>query len=419
MTTHSSLNLNRIKSLVIFAVTCLVHSAACLATDPDHAAGATVRVREVLPDAYFRSVYYEIDDDVERSDYFYRFRVVSDFGYFDVASLSMLQIRLYEILTISEVMPQLRRSGFSLDRAPPGRRGVSGEAVADILSNPLGTAGQLLGNLRYNLEETFVERSAAENRDLVELKKAATNDPGPHKRSAAAQLGVDVYSSNRRLQGVLDILAEARSSGKLRQSVAPAQTQLISPPPFGSGALDARLRSQLKNSSAAEINEYVDARLQSFNVGAADRIGLLTHQSYTPRSRLYLSAYLAQFAKAKDLHNMVRAAVSATTETDALAFTNLTRMAAFLHLNGNRIRQIIMRHNFPILLTVDNELVLALPVDYFDWSDNSAGLVQELEELAQAESAVAVSIVIAGSVSDGAKTELDARKIQIQEHYSF
>jgi len=413
-----SFNLTLVKSLLIFAAICLVHPGVCLATDRGQTT-STVKVHDVLSDAYFRSVYYEIADDVERSDYFYRFRVISDFGSFDVSSVSMLQIRLYEILTISEVMQQLRRSGLSLDRAPPGRRGVGGESVADILSNPLGTAGQLLGNLRYNLEETFVEQPVVEHRGLVDRNKEATNDPGPHKRSAAAQLGVDVYSSNRRLQGVLDVLAEARSSGKLRQSVVPAQTRLISPPPFGSGALDTRLRSQLKNSSAAEINEYIDARLQSFKVGAAERIGLLTHQSYTPRSRLYFTAYLAQFSKAKDLHNMVRAAVSATTETDALAFTNLARMAAFLHLKGNPIRQIVMRHNFPILLTAQSELVLALPIDYFDWSDNSAGLVKELDGLRQAESAVAVSIVIAGSVSERAKAELDARRIQIQEYYSF
>jgi hypothetical protein len=78
-----------------------------------------------------------------------------------------------------------------------------------------------------------------------------------------------------------------------------------------------------------------------------------------------------------------------------------------------------MHHHFPILLTVHDELVLALPIDYFDWSDDSAGLAKELDGLRQAKSALAVSIVIAGSVSEEAKAELDALRIQVQEHYSF
>lgn len=405
--------------VLLLAVLGSSYAISSAATEADELALSGVKARDVLPPAYFRSVYYEIEDDVARSEYFYRFRIDSDYGTFEVSSLTMLQIRLHEIATIADIMPQLSKSGFSLDRAPPGRRGVGGDSVAGILSDPLGTAGQLMGNLTYNLEETFTARPVTKAAATIAATPSVDKDPGPHKRSAAAQLGVDVYSSNGKLQTVLDILADIRSAGKQRQTVAPAQTALIAPPQFGSGVLDARLRSQLKNSSAAEINEDVDRRLQSFGIDTADRIGLLTHQNYTPRTRLYFAAYLKQFAKAENLRGMVAAAVSATTETDALAFVNLARMAAFLSLNGNKIARIITRHGFPVLLTTENDLVVALPIDYFDWTEKNRLLVAELDELKQEVAANSAAIIVAGRISDKAWEELALREVPSQANYSF
>ena len=404
-----------LRSYAIAAAAALALSASAETTP----SGTTVEARDILPPVYFRTVHYDIEDEVTRLPFFYEFTVTSDFGTYRISSLAMLDIRLHEILTLAEIAPQLRGKNLSIDRAPGGRRGVGGDSVADIISDPLGTAGALIENLRTNFEETFIDPFEDQRQAIDEPIDAFEVDPGPHKRSAAAQIGVDVYSSNAELQRALDALADARSAGRLRQSVAPTQTLLVSPKPFGSGVLDARLRSKLKNLSAAEINAEVDRRLETLGVDHGTRIGLLTHQSYSPRTRLYLSAYLGQLKAAAGVHQIAAAATDATTEADAVAFVNLARMAAFYRLSGHSLARVELENDFPVFATAQNELVLALPVDHFSWTDANASLVARLERLASERGDRSVVILVSGHGDEAARNALAARGIALRERYSF
>jgi len=397
----------------------LLLAAAASAGAAGLASETQVKAREVLPPEFFRSVQYEIADDAAQSTFFYHFRVTSDYGSFEVSSIPMLRIRLHEIITVATVTPVLEKSSESLARDLAGRRGVGGDSVAGIISDPLGTAGKLIGNLAYNFEETFVEPGGNKSAGTTKEFEGFEVDPGPHKRSAAAQLDVDVYSSNTALQRVLDAIAKARSAGNLRGPVALPQDARVTPQEFGSGVLDTRLRSMLKNQSAGEINGEVDTRLAAAGVARATRVEFLTNKSFSPRTRLYLSSYLAQLKQTRRIDHIVTTANTATTEADALAFVNLARMAAFHELTGNHIDRIAMRQNFPVLLTEAKTLVLALPVDHFSWTGENASLIEELEKLASAEGAESVTILIVGRAQDDAAAELIARGVRLFEEYSF
>ena len=395
-------------------VAAAIHAASAQTESSD----VTVEARDVLPPVYFRTVHYEIGDEVTRTPFFYEFTVTSEFGTYRISSVAMLDIRLHEILTLAEVAPQLRGKDLSIDRAPGGQRGVGGDSVAEIISDPLGTAGTLIDNLRTNFEETFIDPFAAQVETVDEPIDAFEVDPGPHKRSAAAQIGVDVYSRNAELQRTLEVLADARSAGRLRQSIAPTQTLLVGPAPFGSGALDTRLRSKLKNLSAAEVNAEVDRRLEALGVDHGTRVGLLTHQSYSPRTRLYLSAYLGQL-KAEDVHHLATAATDATTEADAVAFVNLARMAAFYRLSGHPLARVELRADFPLFVTARNEIVLALPIDHFSWTEANAAIVARLERVAGEIEADRVVILVSGHGDDESRHALATRGIAFNERYSF
>lgn len=378
-----------------------------------------VRARDVLPPEFFRSVHYEIAEEVTRSRFFYHFRVTSDFGTYEIASLPMLRVRLHEIITLAEVDPAPNKWSGSLDRSPPGRRGVGGESVADIFSDPLGTAGTLLGNLAYNLEETLIDPDREQPATASGSDGGFIVDPGPHKRSAAAQLDVDVYSSNAALQALLDTLAKARSAGKMRGPIAPTQALNLGPVAFGSGVFDERLRSILKNKSAAEINADVDQRLAAAGVSETPRTAFLANRNYTPRTRLYFARYLGLLKQAQGAEHIVRSANSASTEADARAFVNLARMSAFYELTGTSIDRVIAHHNYPVMVTDAGALVLALPVDHYSWTDENAALVASLEPLVSAAGAVAMTVLIAGDVTPEAKTQFAAREITLRERYSF
>jgi hypothetical protein len=356
--------------------------------------GQAVKARDVLPQEFFRSVHYEIAEEVTRSRFFYHFRVTSDFGTFEIASLPMLRVRLQEIITLAEVGPTLNKSSGSLDRSPPGRRGVGGDSV-------------------------FIEPGRDEPATAPATAEGFVVDPGPHKRAAAAQLDVDVYSSNAALQALLDALAQARSAGKLRGPIAPAQPLRIGPIVFGSGVFDERLRSILKNKSAAEINANVDQRLATAGVTETQRTAFLANHNFTPRTRLYFTRYLGQLKQARGIEHIVRSANSASTEADARAFVSLARMIAFYQLTGSHLDRIIAHHNYPVMLTAAGVLVVALPVDHFSWTNGNAALITSLERFVAAEGAVSATILVAGDASPEASTELAAHGIVLRERYSF
>ena len=379
----------------------------------------TVKARDVLPPDFFRSVHYEIAEDVTQSRFYYHFNVTSDFGRYAIASLPMLRVRLHEILTLAEVAPTSHKSSASLDRSPPGRRGVGGDSVAGILADPLGTAETLLGNLAYNLEETLAEPEREKPTTRPAVDNGFSLEPGPHKRSAAAQLDVDVYSSNPAIQTLLDTLARARSAGKMRGPIAPTRVLPVGPVAFGSGVLDERLRSILKNKSAAEIHADIDERLAAAGVSAAERAVFLANRSYTPRTRLYFTRYLGLLKQATGVAQLVQSANSASTETDARAFVNLARMIAYYELTGSHIMRIIEHRKFPVMLTDAGALVFALPIDHFSWNDGNAALIASLDRFVTTAGATSTTLLVAGSVTDTAKTQLATSDIQLREHYSF
>ncbi|MGE0482715.1 MAG: hypothetical protein AB7Q81_01100 [Gammaproteobacteria bacterium] len=378
---------------------------------------STVPTQDILPPAFLRSNHYRIEPNARAEDNFYVFRVHSDYGDYDVTSLAMLRVRLHEIATLAEVTPRLDDTDIRLDRSPAGRRGVGSERVVDILTNPVGTAAQLLGNLQYNVEQTLAGTTSG---GPAEAGKGALDlNPDPHKRSAAAQLGVDVYSSNPRLQGLLDVLAEARSAGKTASSISPLVRNVYATPPIGNDGLATRLDSAVKNTDAETLLAELGRRLAALDVAERDRIAFLTHPAYTPRSRLYLVSYLERLAPLAALPQIVTAANSAVTETDALAYVAYARMLAFYRLADHEFAEVVTTARFPTLVDSGRRGVLALPLDYLAWTPNVAEALSALDDIRAMHGLAGFVLLLAGQPSPRIVAELETRGITVHGHYSY
>jgi hypothetical protein len=410
-------------------IICALHAALALlllnatTAAADEAANGFEDLRElpvesVLPPGFLHSAHYSIEPVVRAKDNFYRFTVNTDHVTYEVTSTAMLRIRLYEIATIAELEPRLSASNITFNRSPGGRRGVGSERVVDILADPIGTASQLLGNIQYNVEQTFAERRDAETPGLRGSTEQDLN-PGPHKRSAGAQLGVDVYSSNARLQRLLNAVADARSAGKTANSFSPLVRNNYAAEPFGSGVLNLRLDSHLKNSGSQDLNAEIEGTLRELDVPPRTRIAFLTHPAYTPRTRLYFTTYVSLLAPLKQVDLLFAAATAARTEADALAYVSYARMLAYYQLQGGDLIEVVTDARFPTLATGDGNAVLVLPLDYLAWTLAVAKAADALQEIRETRGLERFIVLLAGTPTARAKTELDRRAVEIRPSYSF
>jgi hypothetical protein len=413
----------KIRSRCVLPFACgliaVVGAAVCHAQDAGFETVSETAPANVLPPALVQSTYFQIADEVRAEDNFYHFTVSSDFGTYQVSSVAMLRIRLHEIVVLAEMSPRLQDAGLALRRSTEGRRGVDSDYVLDIFSDPVGTASQLFGNLRYNLDKTLTERVDLETSNIPAGRMEDYMDPDPHKRSAAAQIGVDVYSTNQRLQDLLEVLGKARSAGRVRDTVAPLYLDRFLKPAFGSGVFDARLRSILKNNSAADVNAEVDRSLDALGVDKDVRVTLLTHPAYSPRSRLYLAGYLSLLDGTDKVSAIAAAATRASTEADAVAYGNVARMLAFYHLSVAKLESLLVQSGYGSARTVDGRTIVALPIDYLAWTDHAAAMLKHIDGLRSDSSASDDVVLLAGAATEQARRMFEGRGIGIKQYYSF
>ncbi|MGR8919670.1 MAG: hypothetical protein ACU85V_08625 [Gammaproteobacteria bacterium] len=396
----------------------LLAAAAAAGAEATFETALDMPVEAVLPPALLHSPHYSIEPEVNARENFYHFSVTTDSATYEVTSVAMLRKRLYEIATIAEVEPRLADKPASFDRTPGGRRGVSSERVVDIFADPVGTTSQLLGNLQYNVEQTFDETSEEADRP-ARGPGVRDLDPSPHKRSAAAQLGVDVYSSNVRLQQLLTSVAELRSAGKTRTSFSPFIRNVYAEPSFGSGVFDARLESTIKNTGGPDLNAEIDGMMEELGVPRPTRIAFLTHPAYTPRTRLYFAGYASLMSDVRHLDYLFEAATAARTDADALAYVSYARMLAFYHLQGGRLAEVITQARFPTLATRDGDAVLALPLDYLAWTETVARAADTLHALRTELELDDFVVLLAGTPTLRAADELERRAVTLRPHYSY
>jgi hypothetical protein len=387
-----------------------------LATADDFELPARVDAADILPPAFLRSAHYRIAPGVRARDNFYHFEVNSDYGNYAVTSLAMLRIRLHEIVTVAELAPRLEDGNA---RSAEGRHGVGSERVVDLLTDPVRTAAQLLGNIQHNVEQTFAATERADGDDDAAIDTALDLNPGPHKRSAAAQLGIDVYSSNPALQGALNAVAELRSAGKTASSISPLVRNVYDTARFGSGALDMRLESHLKNAGSDALNAELLATLSELGVSERVRMAFLTHRAFTPRTRLYFASYIELLAPLRGLDTIFAAAASAQTEADALAYVGYARMLAHYQMHTGDLAAVITESRFPTFATTQGQGVLSLPLDYLAWTAPVAAAIDALDGIRQANDLNGFILLLAGAPTARATTELARRLVELRAHYSY
>ncbi len=370
----------------------------------------TMRAAQILPPHLLASDAHHVGSEVEISGNFFRFTVHSDYGTYEPASLALLEVRVHEITTLRQAITQYERGERSFTGSLQGQARFAGEPLTSsdlaaanrVLSAPLVAPG---------------ERGAAARAPV----RHAHADPvfEAHKRNVAALYGLDVYSSNSTVQSFLDTVAAARSEGRF---TAGAASFILTPPDrerkIEGGALEAKVASRIRSNSRADLALWLERELAGIGADPGLRRRFIEHPHLSPRHQSALVVYLGYLEGVAQRELLIRAALDARNERDALSYEQLARMLALYHAQLEKLDRLQAQdRSLPVAVTISRALVIALPVDIIYWSEEAEAVFGALEARARSPDFSRREVVSSGILTDTAKRQLEALVFDYRERF--
>ena len=181
---------------------------------------------------------------------------------------------------------------------------------------------------------------------------------GAHKRNVAYQLGLDAYSTNPKVQEFLNTVAKARSSGHFKAGVATIRIPPSRQVKIAGGRLDAEIRNLLKSLSPHDLDGGIDAQLEQIGVSSDHRHQFTHHSQYSPRHKTAITAYLDFVRGIDNREVLIRAALSAKSEAEALSYEVLVKMLAHYHEAVKPVSSLQFLADLPVAISSDDRLLV-------------------------------------------------------------
>jgi hypothetical protein len=390
------------------------HLAMAQSGGPYEAPG-TYRPGEALPKELARGPRWEVLSPVVSDGYLYRFKVRSDYGPFDATGTGALRKLVGEIHAIAKLKEIRASKAFA-------------KAVADSATGPFRFAKNLIVHPVDTLSgiPKGTYKVAEDVAETVATEKNPSDDPvykkallvSGRKREYAAQLGVDVYSSNKVLQEELNSVGWAAAVGNLTVAAA------LTPVGGGAGAALTGVRwsnavnDYLKAEPASRLQIISEDKLEEAGVSAELARRFVNQPRFTPRHYIIIAESLARLgpapARGRDL--FVEAALGAEDEADANFYSAVAQILRGYHETVSPITEIRMSRRLAVAWAKNGNAVVPLPVDYLIWTDTVDKRSAELAA-AYRESGAAgqIQLWLTGTASRPAMKQLVERRFGVIE----
>jgi hypothetical protein len=354
-----------------------------------------------------------LDDKVVNDGLMNHYRISSSFGGMDANSDAELAKRLQEIGAIAKLKKLETSDEFGKGIADSAGNVVEG--AKSLVTDPVNTiggifqgAGTLLrrtGDAVFGDPKSKYEDNAAQS--LLGVSQA--------KRDFAAQMGVDVYSSNEVLQAALLRVARASASGTILTAGALAAVG------GGAGTFisvtggSQTLNDVLKKTPPQDLRRMNREKLQKMGI-SNDLIDLfLANANYSPTYQTLLVDALDRMGGVGGRDVMLKIAISADTDALCMFRQRQVRMYAGLHAK-QPLDRFVSSGNLVMVRTKDGKIVIAVPADYVAWTDSIAQRVVNSEEQLKALAGVTGrELWVGGTLSPRTRQELESRGWKIND----
>jgi hypothetical protein len=325
-----------------------------------------VNSNTVLSPEYLSSTYHRVDS-VDITNDFYHFVVESDIGRYEIHSLALLKKRVNEIKTISRAINTYEQQDDEFSGELRSQLRVTGNSVVDMLTSPFSTAsnlaGQLAGNFNATLagEDPYVAQSSG--RVSYEPKDQTT---AKHKRNIAFQLGLDLYTSNMKVQSFLNIVANARSSGKISAGIG------LSNDIANRTSVDEiglKIKYLIKNRTLAELNDHNSEWLSRIGINETLIKQFIVHPILSPTNKTVITAYLSKLENVSRLDNFIELVLTANDEVKASVFERFSKILWRYHNNTENFTAFYNYKGQAAVITDSHRIVFFDYADLLIWSE--------------------------------------------------
>jgi len=379
---------------------------------------STVPVANLLVPELAQSIHHRVED-IKLKGKFYDFRIDSDFGLYNVTSIALLKIRVEEIITLGHAINQLRKENEKTPDELTGQLHISADSALDIITRPVSTASNLAGQLVSNLNDTLTGVPVTQEQSELRYGEVFRDDPvtAMHKRNIAFQWRLDVYSTNPKVQEFLNTVAKSRASGKITAGTPSFNRRAIKPAKIVNHELDIEISYLLKTKNKAELIQINNIWLTEINVREDAREKFLQHKIYTSSHNTRITQYLMLLEGVKNRSAFIEAAISIGDETMAFAFEQGAMMLAYYHKNITKLQKLHAGKDMLQAITQDNKLLYFAPVDVIYWSKRTEYLFDSLTERASSSGFREWELIIAGTLTAEARSQLIQRKYSLHEKF--
>jgi hypothetical protein len=335
----------------------------------DNESYPVINSNTILSSEELSSTYHRVDS-IEINDGFYEFRVESNIGVYELISLAVLRKRINEIKILSQVIDQYKNQNEKFSDELRSQLSLSGDSAVDFITSPIKTARNLAGQLSSNLDATLEGEDPFIRDQSSRYSLREPDDPtiARHKRNAAFQLGLDMYSSNAKVQSFLNAVANARASGKVSAGVGLSSGYTNTQP---RNELDIKISHILKSKTLAELNVYNVDQLLKLGINKKLIKAFIEHSVLSPTNKTTITTYLSGLEKVARLDSYIEVVLTADDEVMALMCEQLSKMLLRYYEETEKFSAFYNYKGQAAVLTESRRIVFFESADLLIWSDEN------------------------------------------------
>ncbi len=409
-------------SLILLALLCLVaYSTPGMSKSPEtgtidsrYDRVTQARASEILPPELLSGPHHKVSEEVTNRGPQYFFVVDSDFGQFKAQGQARLRRLVREINAIAALKEITKKKSFKDAFVKSALEPAA--ALKQLAIHPVDTVSGIPKGLwsfvASSKESLTRDRSEYEDRYVKALITVSK-----YKRRYAAELGIDVYTSNALVQEELNRLGWAGAIANWIPSV------LLIPASGPAKALykvfdwTETLNRLITETAPDILRSRNNKKLKAMGISGELRDRFLSHTYYSPRNQTVITEYLASMKDAKEKTRVIERALQANSEIDAFTYQQIVEILAGYNRIVSSIVEVRVHKGIPVGYAKNGSLVMGFPVDLGRWTAFTEYLFVDYgKNQIGSEAIKKPELWILGELTPRARRQLAILGIAVTEH---